>query len=786
MAQTPQELADALRIENEILAAEQKITSELLKQASKRQEVNSGLNGYLTALKKIKSINETVAYNLKLQKKLEDENTIASRTKLKVLERQTDELKKQGKILTEILKDANKNQMVMASAAAGTVKNFSKLPGFFQNSFGKLKGWGLFEMDKSIKTSALEMGLLSKNSSDYSQTIRNSALSTNRLGVGVAELAKLQASYSQELGRTVMLGDKGLNAMSEMSMATGLGAEGSAKMAADMENQGLSAERTRDLLQETMNSSSKMGLNGSKVIKNMLNGMKLLNKYNFKEGVKGLDKMAKTVTKLGVGMEFATGMADKLFDIEGAVEMSAQLQVMGGAWANLADPFKLAYMARNDMAGLTEQMGKAAEASVHFNKETGEFAISAYEMDKLRKIADATNSSYDELASAAKNARKFTEIGKQAPFTMSKEAKEFLASTAQFDKNGNATVEIDGKPKLLKSLGAAGASIIEKQRLESETLAERVSASQTFDDKMTNLINMVKTTMLPIVDGINKVLGPLVDKFMGKGFETKLIDLGKQIGSFVEGAAGIVKTVGEIALALGPKGMLALFLGGKALGFLMDKAIWFGNGLSLSQGFMAGNSGGGGLLGTGNAGLAGKAGGMAKGFGGAGAGLLAAGMSGYNEWSENKDKGMGSGENAGRTALRGGGAGAGAWGGAAGGAALGTLIFPGVGTIIGGVLGGIAGGMAGDYIGDKAGDVTMGVHDGVIHSDFSKKRGIIQGGNITPIDNKDDLIAYKPNGPIDNSTKNTTPNIMKVEFGEIHFKFDELKVSSPGSLWNCN
>jgi len=34
-------------------------------------------------------------------------------------------------------------------------------------------------------------------------------------------------------------------------------------------------------------------------------------------------------------------MADKLFDVEGAVDMSAQLQVMGGAWAKLADPFKL-------------------------------------------------------------------------------------------------------------------------------------------------------------------------------------------------------------------------------------------------------------------------------------------------------------------------------------------------------------------------------------------------------------------------------------------------------------
>jgi hypothetical protein len=74
-----------------------------------------------------------------------------------------------------------------------------------------------------------------------------------------------------------------------------------------------------------------MGLNATKVIKNIQSNMKLLNKTNFKDGVKGLEAMGKLATKLGVKMDFAAGMSDKLWDIEGAVDMSAQLQVMGGA-----------------------------------------------------------------------------------------------------------------------------------------------------------------------------------------------------------------------------------------------------------------------------------------------------------------------------------------------------------------------------------------------------------------------------------------------------------------------
>jgi hypothetical protein len=32
-------------------------------------------------------------------------------------------------------------------------------PGIIQNSFGKLKGYGLFEMDKAIKNVSITMGL---------------------------------------------------------------------------------------------------------------------------------------------------------------------------------------------------------------------------------------------------------------------------------------------------------------------------------------------------------------------------------------------------------------------------------------------------------------------------------------------------------------------------------------------------------------------------------------------------------------------------------------------------
>jgi len=78
-------------------------------------------------------------------------------------------------------------------------------------------------------------------------------------------------------------------------------------------------------------------------------------------------------------------------------------------------------MARNDMEGLVEEMGKAAEASVHFNKKSADFEISAMEMHKLRKVAEQTGVSYDELAAAGKNAAKMTQIKKQMNFSVDKD-----------------------------------------------------------------------------------------------------------------------------------------------------------------------------------------------------------------------------------------------------------------------------------------------------------------------------------------------------------------------------
>ena len=790
---------------------QKKILADLKEQARLQAEINSGVEGYLEGLKKVKAMNETIKKNEEIRRKIV-QNIVDARAAgnaaeaqkqyeiLQVLNDQTKSLREQRDVYAQILKEANLLKMTLAQAGAiatkGLVKTMSNLPSIIQNSTSKLKD--LFEMDKSIKTSALQMGILSKQSNSFRDTIKDAAMDTLSFGVGVQELAEMQASYSENLGRTVVLSKEGLENMAAMAKATGLGADGAAEMAAALDSQGLSASRTKDFIEQTLNDSHKLGLNATKVVKNIQQNIKMLNKYNFKDGVKGLAKMAETATKLGVGMESVGAMSDKLFNIDGAVEMSAQLQVMGGAWAKMADPFKLMYMAREDPNALLQQSAEAAAQS--FRYANGEFKISAMEIQKLKQIAQETGQDYDTLAEAGKNAAKFAFVRKQISFSFDKDTQAFIESTATLNENGKAEITLKGEKKLVSALTIADKKALEGQIKEKANLEERAKQSQNFDDKLTNLINMVKTSFLPIVEGINEVLSPLIDDLMGaKGnaFREDLKALGKNIGSFVMKGAEWVKWLAELAINLGPTGIFAAWATGKVVSFLFEKASWIANGFMLAQGFLSGGGG----MGTGGS----LAGSFTKSAGpilGTAVGTIGGTLIGMKLGSMASES-LGNDDTTTGDVM---GLVGGAAGGIAGGAMLGATIgsvIPGFGTLIGGLIGAGIGAFGGKALGDAI--ATEGVHDGLFEgstmagaglgsllggplgmlaggylgNEFSKGRAIVDGGKVTPIDNKDDLLALKKGGAIDKASQGGN-STLKVDFSDITIN-GSIMVETPGN-----
>jgi len=768
-----------------------KILRDLKQEAELRQKLNTSIESYIEGLKDSGDLQKEINRLTEIQKELEDKIAAAGENalqddinKLEVLKQQTKEIKNQKKVLDGALKEAKVKNLLFAKGSASILKTFTKLPSLVERGFGKIKGYGLFEMDKAMKTTALSIGLSDKRTESLRFNIKEAAKNTVMFGDGIAELSTYQANYSEELGRSVILSQKGLESISAIAKGTALGAEGAAKIAAEFEQQGLSAERTKDFVEEAVNNSVKMGLNASKILKNIQVNVKLLNKYNFKEGRKGLEKMAQTVAKLGVEMDFAAGMAEKLFDIEGAVEMSAQLQVLGGAWSQLSDPFRLMYMARNDMAGLTEEIGNAAMASAKFNSQNGQMEISALEMQRLRKIAEQTGLQYEDLATAAKNAAKFTRLKTQISFAADKDTKEFLSNTAQLDEKGRGYIEImvDGK-STKRYLNELNQTQINQLMQDKKTLEERAKQARTFDEAINNVSNRFKMALLPFVEKISEKGGLIdsLDGFIRKMSEEKWFE---KIEEFAKYVGGIIETVGSFIIK-NPIASLITYLSGWAL---LKAATWYSYGVSLGMGFNTVTGGINGIKGmaTNFAKVAGPLLGI-----GVGTSLGMASGKAISKFAGNKDT------KAGDTAGLIGGLGLGAAGWAVGAAlapATGglSLLIPALAALGGAYVGSTAGKSIGDYAASDA-IFSSPVKDGLFETsmlnnmakkfgpNYSENRAIIQGGKITPIDNKDDVLAMKPGGMVDKMTnKSSGINYVKHEFGDLNIN-GEIKLLTPNN-----
>lgn len=743
---------------NEEFKKMQQNAAELLSTQNKLEE---GLHKYREALRDIAKIQEDILHIQKQKARAEEdlakyEKTTARRRQVAmdaIASGDAARIKRGKKILdqldaevqlrkdnVELLGMQVKKQQEGLDVLKKSVKQANLLKASFNSAGKALKGWGLdkikdtfnlsaadvFKMDKDIRNVGRSMGIGNNQFEKLSDNLANSARSTASMGVGLAELAKMQKGYSEEIGRSVMLSETGAIAMAGMAEGTGLGTQFAITMAGAMDKFGGSVETSAALIEDTMSIADDMGVNSAKAAESLQKNLKFSQRYKFKDGVKGLAKMSTEALKLRLDLDGIAGLADKVFRPEGAVEMAAKLQTMGGAFAQMADPMQLMFKARNDFAGFAKDIGKATAEFVEYNEEQGTFDIKGgLAADRMREIANMTGLSVEKLQEMAQAQAKMNMIGAVAPIDLDDKQMELVKSFAEIGKNGEITVNVDDKVKALKDLNQ---SDLEALKREEQTLKQRAEQSRTFFEVLDDLKGQLTTLLLPIARGLKEGLGePLQDmmKDFNKkgGFYEELKNWGKGIADFIKGAKPVVEFLGKVAEFLGPKGMLALWLG--------KEAFWLARGALLGRGFnMTASAGGSGSLGSSKGlmgktarntmrgkGLSGKMGklgrGMAKGGMAKGGALALGGMAANvgREFMDDPDSDAGRALGVlGSTASY-----------AGTGAMIGSII-PGLGTAAGAVIGGLIGagmGVYDEYYSDEANEKQLArrqtnLDDGII------------------------------------------------------------------------
>jgi len=425
------------------------------------------------------------------------------------------------------LKDLSKQQQLINEQLQKEIKTREKIVDLANGLASALKQTWTFlqSQDKIIKSTILNLGMSGAKADMMRNSFEQSAGFVARLGGSLDDVQGIMEGFADETGRARVLSSDMVKDIEMIGKGTGLGIEGATKLGAQFELMGIDAKSAKDYVQGVVDTSERMGVNTTKVLKNISDNFKRLQGYTFQQGVKGFAQMAEYAEKFKISIDAALNAADIGRTLEGAINMGAQLQVMGGNFAKM-NPFDILYNSRNNPEQFQKDIASMTKGIATLRKNTdGTFQkfISPADMDRLTQVGKALGISADEMKAMALRQLDITTMAdKLQGMGLTAREKELIQGAAFFDtKSGKYQVMLAGEMRDINTLTRGQAESFVKQTV---SLEERAKQAQTFDEVLKITINELKAALLPILKGVNKVLEfvrPVVDglsKLAGSGW----------------------------------------------------------------------------------------------------------------------------------------------------------------------------------------------------------------------------------------------------------------------------
>lgn len=379
---------------------------------------------------------------------------------------------------------------------------------------------------KHIGMSANGMAALRKQSIEL---VKNANLGI-RFNIRPEELIQLQESYSKAIGRSVAQNNEGL--INAAAMRSVLGEDKTVELTTKFEKFGISMTEAGRRAGQMYSQASKYGLNFEVYSENFLSNIELAQKYTFKDGLHGLSNMAKKATEVRLNMSQAAAFADKVSTVEGAITTGAGLQVLGGQFAQFANPMQMLYEGLNDMESLQDRMVNMFGGLGTFNKKTGETQISSFNRMRIKAATDAMGIDYGNIMEMINRKGVENEVSRQMSGLSQFQDEDFanLVKNVATIENGIAGVNINGEFRRLSEISEGDVNELKILRnSESDNIKDIAQRLRSWDDVMTGFTNQKDALKADLVE------------------RTK-------IG---EGLKHIVSTLGEL------KGVLSLLIAGE-------------------------------------------------------------------------------------------------------------------------------------------------------------------------------------------------------------------------------
>ena len=382
------------------------------------------------------------------------------------------------------------------------------------------------------------------------------------MGGKLEDVFDIYKGINNELGRTTFLSEKFLvNAKAIKTFGVDEKTINSFGSFFDKVGGGMDASMSKQI--ELVNTAQKYGLNTGQFLTTVAGKLDILTKYGFPNGVKDLASMVAKSQVLGDTLSVAQGFADQIMDSpEKAYDAAAQLQTLGGSFSQLGDGARLLYLAQNDLKGLNDELINATRGMATFNKETGQFEISANERGRLRALKNSgIGIDPKELEETALKLAKQEKIlgqlnsinlGGKTP-EEEKELKETLANYAQLGKGGVITIQgkeiggldSDSIKKIMVGLQGKGSELStnaddnvkmmqsnmsaqEASTLQSNLFSQAMAVSVLKVGEFSTTLDSVTAAQTKLISLINaKTVGSETGGELVNTFKTNIVDASK-------------------------------------------------------------------------------------------------------------------------------------------------------------------------------------------------------------------------------------------------------------------
>ena len=261
----------------------------------------------------------------------------------------------------------------------------------------KMEG-GLLKSEAAANDMGLNIGFNGNQLDIYKHTLFETQVVVSKWGKNLEDMQKLQNTFQDVSGRNVVYTTVDFDTSFALDKLTGQ--EGlSAQLAATMEPFNHSIADSNEMFFEMYKNVSKIGLNGRKYLKELNNNLKLAEKFQFKNGTKGLMEMAKWAQNVRFNMNSMSSVLQNISEggLEGTIESAAAMQVLGGNFAMGADPLAMIWERYNDPQALIERQNDQIKGMGSFNSDTGEVTFNMLEQMQLEQFAKYSGQSVEDL-----------------------------------------------------------------------------------------------------------------------------------------------------------------------------------------------------------------------------------------------------------------------------------------------------------------------------------------------------------------------------------------------------